>query len=64
MLFESLPMLLAGCFFVGLAQGLGQFYRFSAVEISPPKFKTSAVTYVLTGGILAAFLGPIRYEPT
>lgn len=47
-----------GCFLVGLAQGLGQFYRFSAVEITPDNMKTRAVTYVLSGGIIAAFLGP------
>jgi MFS family permease len=39
-------------------QGLGQFYRFSAVEITPPELKSRAVTYVLSGGILAAFAGP------
>lgn len=32
--------------------------RFAAVEISPPVFKSKAVTYVLTGGVIAAFLGP------
>ncbi|RYG67968.1 MFS transporter [archaeon] len=47
-----------GCFAVGLAQGLGQFYRFSAVEITPAHLKSRAVTYVLSGGIIAAFLGP------
>eukprot|EP01039_Chlorochromonas_danica_P002280 gene2280-2495_t len=47
-----------GCFSIGLAQGLGQFYRFSAVEITPPHLKSRAVTYVLSGGIIAAFLGP------
>ncbi len=47
-----------GCFSVGLAQGLGQFYRFSAVEVTPAHLKSRAVTYVLSGGIIAAFLGP------
>lgn len=50
--------LFLGCLSIGLAQGLGQFYRFSAVEITPPELKTRAVTYVLSGGIIAAFLGP------
>ncbi|KAJ1431642.1 major facilitator superfamily domain-containing protein [Ochromonadaceae sp. CCMP2298] len=53
-----LPVVFIGCFFVGLGQGLGQFYRFSAVEVSPDHLKTKAVTYVLSGGVLAAFLGP------
>lgn len=53
-----LPVLFLGCFCVGLSQGLGQFYRFSAVEVSPDYLKSRAVTYVLSGGIIAAFLGP------
>jgi hypothetical protein len=58
MVFESIPLVFLGCFFAGLGQGLGQFYRFSAVEIAPAAFKSQAITYVLSGGILAAFLGP------
>lgn len=58
MVFENLYLVYAGCFFAGLGQGLGQFYRFSAVEIAPVYFKSQAVTYVLSGGIIAAFLGP------
>lgn len=55
---DSLVFLYFGCFAIGLGQGLGQFYRFSAVEITPEHLKSRAVTYVLSGGILAAFLGP------
>ena len=28
------------------------------MEISPEQYKSIAVTYVLSGGIIAAFLGP------
>jgi hypothetical protein len=28
------------------------------VDISPPEYKSKAVTYVLSGGVIAAFLGP------
>mmetsp|Transcript_2140 Transcript_2140/g.3361 ORF Transcript_2140/g.3361 Transcript_2140/m.3361 type:complete len:577 (+) Transcript_2140:51-1781(+) len=55
---HNIPILFAGCFSIGLGQGLGQFYRFSAVEVSPDDIKPRAVTYVLSGGVLAAFLGP------
>ena len=54
----QLWLLFFGCFSIGLGQGLGQFYRFSAVEVSPDYLKSRAVTYVLSGGILAAFPGP------
>lgn len=55
---DSLFVLFLGCLSIGLAQGLGQFYRFSAVEVTPANLKNQAVTYVLSGGIIAAFLGP------
>lgn len=55
---KELFWLYLGCLSIGLAQGLGQFYRFSAVEITPAEFKSRAVTYVLSGGIIAAFVGP------
>ena len=58
MVFEDMYLIYLGCFFAGLGQGLGQFYRFSAVEIAPAHFKSQAITYVLSGGIIAAFLGP------
>jgi len=62
---QTVPLLLYfGCFFVGLGQGLGQFYRFSAVEVSPDHLKASAVTYVLSGGVIAAFMGPISANNT
>jgi predicted MFS family arabinose efflux permease len=59
MTLEWPSFLFTGCFLVGLGQGLGQFYRFSAIELSPDNFKANAVTYVLTGGVLAAYLGPL-----
>ena len=55
---SNLGILFMACFFVGLGQGLGQFYRFAAMEVSPPRLKSRSVTYVLSGGIIAAFLGP------
>jgi MFS family permease len=33
-------------------------HRFAAVEISPASLKSVAVTYVLSGGVFAAILGP------
>jgi hypothetical protein len=58
MIADSNILLFMGCFCVGLGQGLGQFYRFAAVEVASEDHKSKAVTFVLTGGVLAAFLGP------
>ena len=51
-------LLYFGCFCIGLSQGIGQFYRFGAVEVALQEYKSEAITLVLTGGVLSAFLGP------
>ena len=51
-------LLLIACALVGLAQGMGQFYRFAALEVCAPHRKPLAVTLVLSGGVIAAFAGP------
>ena len=43
---------------IGLAQGLGFFYRFAALEVCRPARKPLAMTLVLSGGAIAAFAGP------
>ncbi len=45
--------LLLGCF-----NGFGQFYRFAAADIATVDYRSRAISYVLAGGVLAAFLGP------
>lgn len=55
---SSVSLLLVSCLFIGLGQGIGQFFRFFAVEITPDRLKNRAVTYVISGGVLAALIGP------
>jgi hypothetical protein len=43
---------------IGVLGGVGQFYRFAAIEAVAPASKGLAVSLTLTGGVLAAFLGP------
>ena len=43
---------------VGVLGAAGQFYRFAAVDAVPPEQKGQAISLTLTGGVLAAFLGP------
>ena len=54
----SLPLLALGTFLVGAYQSFAQFYRFAASEAADPAFRPRAISLVLGGGILAAFLGP------
>lgn len=43
---------------LGMAIGVGQQYRFAAVEASPADKSAQAIGLVMGGGVLAAFLGP------
>lgn len=43
---------------LGFYQGFATYYRFAAVDASSEAFRSRALSYVLAGGIVAAFLGP------
>jgi MFS family permease len=58
-LHKSALLIFVSSFFVGVAQGLAQFYRFAALErASTPSRRPIAVGFVLSGGFVAAFAGP------
>lgn len=48
----------ASAFFCGLSLGYAQFYRFAAVEVADDKTRPIAVSLVVSGGVLAAGVGP------
>jgi MFS family permease len=54
----SLALLCLGTFLVGTWQAFAQFYRFAASEVASEDFRSRAISYVLAGGIVAAFAGP------
>lgn len=43
---------------LGLSASIANYLRYSAIEISKPEFKSRAGSLILTGGVLAAFIGP------
>jgi len=49
---------------LGAANGIGFYLRFAAVEVVPIQHKSLAVTLVLTGGVIAAFVGPETAQVT
>ena len=55
----TLWVLAAGTFLVGSYQAFAQFYRFAASEVADAAFRPRAISLVLGGGIVAAFLGPL-----
>ncbi len=44
------------CF--GVFAGFGNYYRFTAAEVVSPINKSKAISYVMAGGVIAAFIGP------
>lgn len=45
--------------FNGAYQAFAQYYRFAAADTASDAFKAKAISWVLIGGILSAFLGPL-----
>lgn len=45
-------------FLLGMAIGVGQQYRFAAIEGCPPALHPRAISLVMAGGVIAAILGP------
>lgn len=42
----------------GVFSSFGHYYRFTAAEVVEPHYKSRAISYVLAGGVIAAFIGP------
>ncbi len=54
---KSFYLFVSGTTLMGIFNGFGNFYRFTAADTVSKEFKSNAIAYVLAGGILAAFLG-------
>lgn len=55
---ESFWMFCAGNLLLGLYQGFAMYYRFAAADVASPAFRSRAISFVMAGGVAAAFLGP------
>lgn len=51
-------MFTAGAALLGVHNAFWQYYRFAAADTAGPEFKAKAISYVMTGGVLAAVIGP------
>ncbi len=58
MLQGSFWLLCVGVCIVGWFNGFAVFYRFAAADTASEEFRPRAISWVLTGGLFAAFLGP------
>lgn len=55
---QSFALFVLGHFLLGSYQGFANYYRFAAVEASDPAHASRAISLVVAGGIVAAFVGP------
>ena len=55
---SSFTGFVAGCILIGIFNGFGYYYRFAAADAVDVDYKSRAISYVLTGGVIAAFVGP------
>jgi len=54
----SLWLFSAGAFLFGSFAGFSQLYRFAATDVAAVDYRARAISLVLAGGVLAAFIGP------
>ena len=47
-----------GALLFGFFSGFAQLYRFAGADVASEKFKSKAISLVLAGGLVAAFVGP------
>jgi len=57
--FGSFALFCCAGFFMGSYQASALYYRFAAADSVEPPHKSTAIAWVLNGGILAALLGPL-----
>lgn len=58
LLYQNFFFFCVGTTLLGVGIGFGTLYRFAAVEACEPEQKNRAISMVMLGGVLAAFLGP------
>lgn len=56
---RSFELFLLGCFLLGVYQASASYYRFAAADLASPVFRPKAISWVMTGGIVAALIGTV-----
>ncbi len=54
----SFWLMCVGNMLVGLCMGFALFYRFAAADASDEAFRAKAISWVVSGGVIAALVGP------
>ncbi|MFN4142926.1 MFS transporter [Aestuariivirga sp.] len=56
---RSFGLFLLGCLLLGIYQASASYYRFAAADTASPAFRPKAISWVMTGGIVAALIGTV-----
>ncbi|MBT4098004.1 MAG: MFS transporter [Gemmatimonadetes bacterium] len=54
---DQFIVLCAGGFLIGSVNGFATYYRFAAGEVAPEEYRSRAISLVMAGGVIAAFVG-------
>ena len=55
---ESFLLFCTGIACIGINNAFGGFYRFAAADVADETYRSRAISYVLAGSVVAAFIGP------
>ncbi|WP_374332726.1 MFS transporter [Aestuariivirga sp.] len=61
---RSFGLFLLGCLVSGIYQASASYYRFAAADTASPEFRPKAISWVMTGGIVAALVGTFMVMAT
>jgi len=54
----SFPLFVFSAVLMGMFVGFVNFYRFAAADAATTEYRSTAISYVMAGGVIAAFIGP------
>ena len=55
---SSFVLFCVGIALIGIHNSFGSYYRFAAADVASKSYRSRAVSYVLAGSVVAAFIGP------
>ena len=55
---SSFMLFVLGAALSGMFAGFGNYYRFAAADVATADYRSTAISYVMAGGVIAAFIGP------
>ncbi|MFO1033034.1 MAG: MFS transporter [Hyphomicrobiales bacterium] len=61
---RNFMVFLFSCLLIGIYQASASYYRFAAADLASPALRPKAISWVMTGGVIAALLGSLMVIAT